>query len=185
VLHGNFDRPEWECEQWKQVAGFHGFILCPRGVRTPWADRSEDRWTYRGPGAVQKEVDAAFKALEKKHPGKVSKEQTVLAGFSLGAIYSPGLAIANPGRYPYVFLVEGAVDKLEMPRIRALRRAGVKGIGMAMSSPKYRRLAKGLVPKMIKARLLSVFVDMRGAGHGYSDDFAIRGRLALKELVGE
>src|SRR5205823_5127523 len=35
ATHGNYDRPEWQCETWRQIIGDAGFVLCPRGVRRP------------------------------------------------------------------------------------------------------------------------------------------------------
>lgn len=183
VLHGNFDRPEWECDMWQDVADFYGWVLCPRGLRTKYATLAEDRWTYRGPGAVQKEIDASLGALEARYPGRVTRDKTVLAGFSLGAIYAPGLVKTSPGRYPFVFLVEGGVKKLDKRGIRALKRAGVKGVGMAMSAPGRRRMARDLMRLIIAAGMRAVFVDMKGAGHGYRGDFGTTGKRALQELT--
>jgi predicted esterase len=183
VLHGNFDRPEWECATWKEVADFYGWILCPRGVRTPSASEGEDRWTYRGPGAVEKEVEAGVRALEARYPGKVSRAGMVLVGFSLGANYAPGLVLRLSGQYPYLFLVEGGLKKLDRPMIRRLQKAGLKGVAMAMSVESRRRMAKNLVP-MFRARgIEAVFVDMKGAGHGYREDFVHSGRVGLEKIV--
>jgi hypothetical protein len=129
VLHGNFDRPEWECDVWAGAASFHGFVLCPRGVRTPWASLAEDRWTYKGAARVEAEIEAGLAALEARYPGRVTREGMVLAGFSLGAILAPGLVESSPGKYPHLFLVEGGVEKLDKKRIASLRRAGVAGAG--------------------------------------------------------
>jgi len=183
VLHGNYDRPEWECDTWKDAAGFHGWILCPRGVRTPWASLSEDRWTYRGRGPVRREIEAALGSLEDRYPGRVSRDDTVLAGFSLGAILAPGLAEADPGAYPYLFLVEGGVEKLDRKRLRSLSRSGVRGIGLAMSAPGRIRLARDAVARILSVGMGAVFVDMRGAGHGYRGDFGRTGREGLGRLV--
>ncbi len=183
VLHGNYDRPEWECDTWKGVAGFYGWVLCPRGVRTPHATLAEDRWTYRGPARVQKEIEAGLTALEARYPGRVSMDGTVLVGFSLGGIYAPGLAIGNPGKYPYLFLVEGGEKKLDKRVIRALKKAGVRGVALAMSLPGRRRAARDTLEKIIRVDIRAVFVDMKGAGHGYRSDFGNTGRKALQYLV--
>ncbi len=184
VLHGNYDRPEWQCETWQRVASFRGWVLCPRGTPTPWADPADNRWHYAGQKAVAKEIDAAIGALESRYGGLVSREETVLVGFSLGAIYAAPLIISRPGMFSYLFLVEGGVDRLERWHLRALQRAGVKGIGMAMSSPRYRKVIKPLTRKIEKQNMTSVFVDMRGAGHDYRSDFTETGRRALAELLG-
>jgi hypothetical protein len=185
VLHGNFDRPEWECGTWSDVAGFYGWILCPRGIRTPWATLDEDRWTYRGSEATRKEVEAAVDALEQRYPGRVTREGTVLAGFSLGAILAGPIARSDPEVYPYVFLVEGGGKTMQRTWARSLRKAGVKGIGFAMSLQHLRQKALKAVPIFERAGLRTVFVDMKGAGHGYRADFATTGRDALMRLTAE
>jgi len=184
VLHGNFDRPEWECDTWKEVAGFHGWILCPRGIRTPWATLAEDRWTYRGSVATAAEIEAALRALESRYPARVTREEAVLVGFSLGANLAPAIARDNPGVYPYVVLVEGGGRSLERPWIARMKKAGVRAVGLAMSLPGLRSKAIAALPRFERAGIRAVFVDMKGAGHAYRDDFPITGRSALGQLLG-
>ncbi|MCU0664478.1 MAG: hypothetical protein MUC50_19380, partial [Myxococcota bacterium] len=167
VLHGNFDRPEWECETWGQVAAARGFVLCPRGVPVKGIDKSLDRWTYRNQSSAQREIAAALASLEERYPGKVSREHLVLVGFSLGAIFAPKLA-AKDKIYQAVFLVEGGIEQLEAVGLPALRSAGVKGLGFAMSAPGRRKQAQRVLLALKKAQFPAVFVDMVGAGHNYS-----------------
>ncbi|MFO8070723.1 MAG: hypothetical protein R6V85_02505 [Polyangia bacterium] len=183
VLHGNYDRPEWECDLWKNVAGFHGWVLCPRGVPTPWAEPSLDRWTYKGRAAVAREIEAALSALEERYPGRVSRDEMVLAGFSLGAILAPALAVDEPGRYDVLFLVEGGTKKLDRRWILSLKKAGVRGVGLAMSGAGRRNIARGAARRLDRLGLGAAFVDMSGAGHAYSDDFARAGRAAVEKLL--
>jgi hypothetical protein len=185
VLHGNFDRPEWECGVWADAASFYGFVLCPRGVRTPWATPEEDRWTYKGAASVAAEIEAGIAALEARYPRRVTRGAMVLVGFSLGAILAPGLVEASPGKYSHVFLVEGGVEKLDRRRVASLRRAGVEGVGLAMSAPGRRRLANAAIPVLRAAGIRAIFVDMKGAGHGYSAQFGATGAAAMRALVGE
>jgi hypothetical protein len=185
VLHGNFDRPEWECATWAPVAAWRGFVLCPRGVPTPFASPREDRWTYRGGAAgVRREIAAAVAALEERYPGRVTREGTVLAGFSLGAILAPRIATDSPGVYPYLFLVEGGEDGIGGDWPRRLRAAGVRGIGLAMSAPGRRRSARDAAAGLRRRGIETVLVDMQGAGHDYRSDFGSTGREALAELLG-
>ena len=183
VLHGNFDRPEWECDVWSEVAGFYGWTLCPRGVRTPWASKVEDRWTYNGARAVGREIEASLQALEERYPGRVTREGMVLAGFSLGGILAPDLALADPGKYEFLFLVEGGVKKLDKKKIKSLSKVGLKGVGLAMSAPGRRKLAVDAVKRLEARGLRAVFVDMKGSGHAYSSDFAVTGMFGLKKLI--
>lgn len=185
VLHGNFDRPEWECATWQRAAAHYGWILCPRGKRTPWASKAEDRWTYASLSAVRRELAAALQALRERYAGKVSQQGTVLAGFSLGAIYAPRLAAEQPKAYPWLFLVEGGLDTLTPALVRTLARGGLEGVGLAMSSAGRRRRARKVAQRLRAIGLKAETVEMPGAGHNYSADFGVRARQALDAMMGE
>src|SRR5262245_9947598 len=48
AAHGNYDRPEWQCEVWRGIVRNRGFVLCPRGVPRPDSpSRTDIRFTYR------------------------------------------------------------------------------------------------------------------------------------------
>lgn len=183
VLHGNYDRPEWQCETWKQVAGFYGFILCPRGIPTYWAPKSEDRWMYRGAEKTSSEINAGISALKSAFPGQISDDGMILVGFSLGAILSPGILRLNPQKFKTLFLIEGLVDKLDKRTLRNIKKTGINRIGLAMSTGKYRIAAKKIVRWNEKLGIQSVFVNMAGAGHNYHPDFPTMGRKALMQLL--
>ena len=184
VLHGNYDRPEWQCEMWRQVADFYGWVLCPRGIPTPWADPSEDRWMYRGSPVVSREIEVAISSLKSRYPGQVSDNgDRILVGFSLGGLLAPNIIVNAPNRYAYLYLVEGGAAKLDPARIKALRRAGILGIGLAASTGSNRRASREAAKRLHRRSLPSVYVDMSGAGHNYRDDFASTGRQSLRDLL--
>jgi hypothetical protein len=184
VLHGNYDRPEWECDIWKKTAGYYGWILCPRGKLSPWASPGDDRWTYDTFENIRKEISSALISLENKYPGKVSRKGMVLAGFSLGANLAPRVAELSRGRYEYLFLVEGGVKKLKVSGVLSLKRSGIKGIVLAMGVRIQIKRAKTLLKILNRVKLPAVFINMKGAGHSYSDDFNKTGKAALKRIVG-
>lgn len=183
VLHGNFDRPEWECAVWGPVAAPYGWVLCPRGLARKDIDKSLDRWTYGSRQRTMREIDAALNALEARYPGRVTREGMVLVGFSLGAIMAPDIVVEAPGRFRYLFLVEGGLGKLQKRSAAALRKAGVRGVGFAMSAAGRRKRAARWVDRYRGEGLRAELVDMEGAGHGYSDDFAQRCRPAFERLT--
>jgi predicted esterase len=184
ILHGNYDRPEWECDVWKEVAGFYGWTLCPRGIPTPWADKTEDRWMYQNKVKAAEEIEAALSSLKATYPGRVRDDGMVLVGFSLGAMYAPGIVIASPRKYSWLYLVEGGASQLDNSRIRALKKAGIRGIGMAMSTSNNRTAAGDALKRIKKSGLKQVYVNMAGAGHSYKYDFEFTGRQSLVELLG-
>src|SRR5690606_35988873 len=63
ALHGNYDRPEWQCQVWREITGGTTWVLCPRGVPRGDAPRGADRWTYAGADKLEAELDAALVAL--------------------------------------------------------------------------------------------------------------------------
>jgi len=183
VLHGNYDRPEWQCSTWNRVAAFYGWILCPRGIPSPYAHISEDRWTYRGSAAVIKEIEASVQALKELYPKLIVDNERMLVGFSLGAILAHAVVTDKKGVYKYLYLVEGGAEKLTNAGILSLKQAGIKGIGMAMSTSKNRKHALDAIKRIKKQGLRTVFVDMSGAGHNYRHDFNLTGRKSTEALI--
>jgi pimeloyl-ACP methyl ester carboxylesterase len=123
AVHGNYDRPEWHCELWRSVTGARGFVLCPRGQPQPAGKPSEDRWTYGwNPFDVEREIDAALRALRSEYGDEVDDGPAVYAGFSLGAIFGSGLIRRNPKRFARAVLIEGgAADwSLEAAKLYAI-----------------------------------------------------------------
>jgi len=82
ALHGNFDRPEWQCQVWRQITQGEVFVLCPRGIpRT-----QEDRWEWGSVAKTKAELLAALGALRERFGGHIRPGPIVFTGFSLGAI---------------------------------------------------------------------------------------------------
>ena len=187
VLHGNYDRPEWECAVWRKASALYGWTLCPRGVPRPGAPPKEDRWTYAGRAQIVAEIDASLQALQARYPGQVdtSPGSVVLAGFSLGAIHAPAIALEQAGRYRAIALVEGDQNKLTPQALRRLEQAGVRDILLAASAPGSVKLAQRLTARAMKAGVRVTVLAMPGAGHGYSRDFAIRAAPFLLGLDGD
>ncbi len=178
VLHGNYDRPEWQCETWKEAAGHLGFILCPRGVPS---DPEHDRWTYAGNEAAGEEMRAAFSALRVRFPEHVRPFGNTYVGFSLGAIYGPDLVVSNPALFDALVLVEGGLKRLNLPVMRRLVKAGIKTLVLAMGVPSRRSSAPKVVTRARRLGLDAHYLDMPGAGHGYSRDFSAQARKILKK----
>jgi hypothetical protein len=107
ALHGNYDRPEWQCEVWRAITRGYPFILCPRGTPRRDAPVSLDRWTYAGLEATRRELEAGLLALGERFPGYVDAGPNIFASFSLGAILGVGILKRDPARYPRAILTEG------------------------------------------------------------------------------
>ncbi|MBU1241210.1 hypothetical protein KKF84_15760 [Myxococcota bacterium] len=183
ILHGNFDRPEWECETWNRAAGHLAWLLCPRGFPNPWATKAENRWTYRTHKELKKEVEGALAALEAAYPGKVTRKGMMLAGFSLGAILAPHFFQITGKLFSTLFLVEGGLERLNRKQLTLLKRSGLKGIAFAMGTSNGTRLVKPLLPFIRYLKLPVYFIEMKGAGHGYGPPFTRAAGPIIKEFL--
>src|SRR5262249_55456731 len=59
ALHGNFDRPEWQCGTWRGITHGYPFIVCPRGVPRSDSPADSKRFTYQNPSRTAEELKAA------------------------------------------------------------------------------------------------------------------------------
>jgi pimeloyl-ACP methyl ester carboxylesterase len=107
ALHGNFDKPEWQCSVWREVLGDSAFVLCPRGVRRADVAKSLDRWTYAAFARTEAEVLAALEVLERIHAPHVDSSRVALIGFSLGAAHAARLLEKHGARFRRAILIEG------------------------------------------------------------------------------
>ena len=107
ALHGNFDRPEWQCEVWREITAAYPFILCPRGVPRGDAPKSWDRWTYGAMQKVKAELYAGLDALQKRYGDHVDDGPVIFTGFSLGAILGRYIVKDAPERFPRAVFTEG------------------------------------------------------------------------------
>lgn len=108
ATHGNYDKPEWQCEVWGEIVGVRGFVLCPRGVRRGDSPgRQDPRYEYASNQALEREIDAGLAALKAAFPGRIAEGPVVLAGFSLGAIQGVAIATRRPNDFPRLVLIEG------------------------------------------------------------------------------
>jgi dienelactone hydrolase len=107
ALHGNFDRPEWQCEVMREITDAYAFILCPRGIRRTDVPKSWDRWEYGALQQLKRELEAGLKSLEARFAGYVAEGSIVFTGFSLGAILGRPIVRDDPARFSRVVFTEG------------------------------------------------------------------------------
>ncbi len=171
VLHGNFDRPEWECEIWAKAARSRGWLLCPRGVPRQDVSPRLDRWTYRGRALIAREIVGGVAALERRFPGKVRRDDALLVGFSLGANIAPRLLAMKGLPFRGVVLAEGGLS-VTADLARGAARRGVRRVvhlcGEQTICP---ARARTLLPFWRRAKVAARVLVMEGVGHGYPTDF--------------
>ncbi|MBN1772716.1 MAG: hypothetical protein JXB32_15715 [Deltaproteobacteria bacterium] len=172
ILHGNFDRPEWQCGTWAAVGTAHGWLLCPRGSPRTDVDPTLDRWTWDGPEAAAREVSAAVRALRTAWPDRLRDEGAVLVGFSLGARYAPAVAAADVGiRFESLVLVEQgfAVTSAD---VQAAREAGVARVVYACGErTECPARAETASARWERAGVAVERLVMEGVGHAYPEKF--------------
>ena len=170
ALHGNFDRPEWQCEVWRGIIGSRGFILCPRGVPRRDVPASADRWEYGTVDAVEKEIDAGLAALASRYGAHVDTGPVLLIGFSLGAIYGSPIAQRRPERFPRVVIAEGGIARWTRANARVFAAKGGLRLFIACGQAGCLAQAKTLGPALEKVGLPTRSGGHPKAGHTYDGE---------------
>ncbi len=124
ALHGNYDRPEWQCEVWREALNPNAFILCPRGIPRGDAPKREDRWTYGSAKMLESEIAAAMQALVDRYPQYVDRADPILIGFSLGAILATHLVGKETFPFRRLVLIEGGYKSWHPGRAKGLAPTG-------------------------------------------------------------
>ena len=184
VLHGNFDRPEWECDAWTPVAAGRAFLLCPRGIPRRDVPASLDRWEYAGRAAIEREALAARSALAARYPGFVDGGPDLWAGFSLGAIHLAPWAVEDPARFSRIFLVEGGTERWDRARARRFASGGGRKVAFACGRPGCRRQAERVAALLARAGA-EAKVAFAPVGHSYGGALTGPMREAFDWLVAD
>jgi dienelactone hydrolase len=167
ALHGNYDRPEWQCEVWRDITSAFPFVLCPRGIPRTDAPPSEDRWHYGSGEQVRKELDAALEALRERFGAYVDDGPIVYTGFSLGAILGERMVRRDAKRFPRAVLTEGGAAGWTVGAARAFADAGGKRVLFACGQSSCRFDAKGPVAALQKVGLEARVAYGGNIGHTY------------------
>ncbi|MBI2896609.1 MAG: hypothetical protein HYY06_23835 [Deltaproteobacteria bacterium] len=181
VLHGNFDRPEWDCAAWDPIVEGRAFILCPRGI--PRTDAPGlDRWHYGARSSILREVAAGRAALAARYPGRVDGGPDVWVGFSLGAFHLAPLARSSPDRYPRIVLVEGGLDGWDRRGAATFATRGGRKIAFACGRPGCRERARRLT-SVLQAAGADARVAFAAIGHNFYGPLVTETRPVFDWLV--
>lgn len=184
VAHGNYDRPEWECEVWRSLLRNRAWILCLRGrVRTdvPFADRP--RFTYPSEQSLSAEIADGLAALEARHGPYVDRGSIAYAGFSLGAIFGPAAIARLPRPAELAVMVEGSAAQWTRGAIDTFRRRGGRKILFACGQRGCVVAARAVTPQLQRAGIDARVVYAAGAGHSYNGPVAVAIGGALDWLL--
>jgi pimeloyl-ACP methyl ester carboxylesterase len=183
ALHGNFDRPEWQCAVWRDVTRGYPFILCPRGVPRRDAPQSLDRWTYGKSGDVRREIDAALAALRDRFGDYIAPGPILYIGFSLGAILGVGIVAGDAERFPRAVLIEGGQSGWTQARAKSYAASGGRRVLFACGQKSCQAEAKGTERLLGRAGLETRSVYGGEVGHAYDGPVADEIARALPWLV--
>lgn len=172
ALHGNYDRPEWQCEVWRRIIGVRGFILCPRGIPRRDAPRAQDRWEYGSAKVVEAEIEAGLSALRARFEPFVDPGPLLLLGFSLGAILGSPIAQQAPARYPRLVLIEGGLNRWSPSNAAAYVKGGGERLFVGCGQGGCLAQAEKLASNLEKSGLPVRFGGSARAGHTYDGPVA-------------
>jgi dienelactone hydrolase len=184
ALHGNFDRPEWQCEVWRRITAGQVFVLCPRGIARRDVPKELDRWEWGSLAKTKSEIVAALAALRSRYPEHVKSGPIVFTGFSLGAILGARLIQDPELGVGAAVLTEGGYQGWTLAKAKALRpslRRLLFACGQTECKNAYRYQLEGLFQK---AELPATVVADVKAGHTYDDPVAALIATEWPGLVG-
>jgi predicted esterase len=170
ATHGNFDRPEWQCETWREIVGAAGFVLCPRGVlRDDTLGLEHPRFRYRSHRALEQEIATGLAALGARFGAYVSPGPVVYAGFSQGAIMGVPIVTRAPARFPRLVLLEGGVGALTAATAGAYAAGGGRRVLIGCGQPGCATAGRAAVRRLEAAGLGARVLYGGNVGHGYAE----------------
>lgn len=176
ATHGSYDQPEWNCQTYQQVVHGAAVVVCPRGkLRWDTPSEPEQRRYYfpaAGNGAsastwIQREVDAAVRALETNFPTRVAPGPVLYIGFSQGAILGASLLIQAPRRFPRAILVEGGHGAWNADTARTFARGGGQRVLFACGRESCEHSARRAAAELARAGVKVKVVYAPDQGHTY------------------
>ncbi len=172
ALHGNFDRPEWQCEVWRRITHGQVFVLCPRGIPRTDVPKELDRWEWSSVAKTKSEIVAAVAALRARFPSYVQPGPLVFTGFSLGAILGARLIQDPDLDVGAAVLVEGGYQGWTLAKAKAIKpRLG--RLLFACGQTECRNAYRYQLERLFQAaELSSSMVSDVKAGHTYDDPVA-------------
>lgn len=184
AAHGNYDRPEWQCEVWRDILGDRAFILCPRGIQRPDSPSPTDiRFTYENNEALEKEMEAGLFALANAYPDYVDPGPILYTGFSLGAIQGVTIAGRKPERSRRLVLIEGGHASWKPEVIKNFAAAGNARVLFVCSQPDCEKDAQWAASRLQKANVMTRIVKIKNVGHRYDGPVADATRNALSWVL--
>jgi predicted esterase len=103
VLHPRHGDAEADCAKWAEVAGRHGWVLCPAGPIGTDGDRSWGKFDD-----AKQVIDGAVAALRAKFGARVRARDNLLIGFSEGALMGQILGLTEADQWSRWLILAGS-----------------------------------------------------------------------------
>ena len=176
MLHGMCALPEYECPVFRGGATADNWLLCAPG---PAACAGGGAMWVGSTKTLIRAVAQPLQALGERHAERIDPRRKALVGYSLGAAAALRIAIAEPGQWSGLMIVNAGVE----PSAATLRKAGVRRIALVAgerdrSAQKLKRAATRLKRAGVDAQYFS----MGAVGHYFDASSEARMVEALKWL---
>jgi hypothetical protein len=184
AAHGNYDRPEWQCQVWRAIVRERAFVLCPRGAARPDSPGADDiRFTYGSNALLEKEADAGLAALRARFGEWVAPGPVLWGGFSLGAIMGVAIAGRRPADFPRLALVEGGHDRWTAKSIAGYAKGGGSRVLFACGQKACVHASRSASAQLEKNGVATQIVSAPDQGHSYDGPVAEQVAGAFDWLV--
>ncbi|MDC0744866.1 hypothetical protein [Polyangium mundeleinium] len=180
AAHGNYGRPEWQCQAVRDLFEDRAFILCPRGIPRDNSPGPDDiRFTYESNAVLELEIDAGLRALAAAYPDHVDPGPPLYMGFSLGAIQGVAIASRRPADFPRLVLIEGGHDAWKPEVVQAFAKGGGNRVLFICSQSFCERDARWAAARLREAKIPTRIVKTADVGHRYNGPVAEATRKSL------
>ncbi len=128
VLHGDSDRPEARCRQWREISGGYPWVICPRGKELPNAAPDDRRYSFGSLTETTHELRAALAALKQQYTDHLAPGSVVMVGIGRGADIAARIARQEPSFFSRLVLTEGGADQWTSSTVTLFQRGGGKRV---------------------------------------------------------
>jgi hypothetical protein len=181
-LHGMCNPPGYACGYWSHAASEAGFLVCPTGnSKCGHAMFDAPTWT-ESYAKMDADLERSIATVDEANPGEMSREGSILTGFSKGGFAAPEIAKLHPGRWPLLLVNEADVSV----SAASLHAAGVVAVAF-VAGERSGSIAgeRATVARLTKGGYPAKLWVMPGAGHYYSANIDDIMRDAIAWLVAQ
>lgn len=123
MLHGMCALPEYECPAFRAGATADNWLLCPPGPSA--CSGAGAMWTG-STKTMLRAIDLPLQAFAERHAERIDTRRKALVGYSLGAPAALRIALAQPGQWSGLMIVNAGVQ----PSAATLKKAGIRRVAL-------------------------------------------------------